>query len=266
MTTLIAWLAVDHRGPTALYLASDSRITWRTAAHRWEVGRKLFSCHQQPDIFGYAGDVLFPSLALGQAIEFFDNKIFKTVEPDDRHADFVGLIKSSFAHRHNAPTQDFRIVHGMRIGSGMESTFRIWILSYSASINIWTDYEIIVPAEISGLLVAIGSGASNFLAHSRWITEKPQGGTSRAVFWAFCDALRSGSDRLSGGSPQLVGIYRKEPPRSFGIVFNGGRYFHGLPVDGDLNFECLEWRDESFQRVNGETMNLIEGGQRHGRP
>ena len=57
MTTLISWVGIDQRRPTSLYLASDSRISWGSQHHRWDVGRKLFSCKVSADIFGYCGDV-----------------------------------------------------------------------------------------------------------------------------------------------------------------------------------------------------------------
>jgi hypothetical protein len=58
MTTLIAWVAFTDTGehpelPRAVYMASDSRITWGSSGRRWDAGRKLFSPHEQPHLFGH---------------------------------------------------------------------------------------------------------------------------------------------------------------------------------------------------------------------
>src|SRR5579864_7490961 len=66
MTTLVPWCSVDSRGSSALCMASDSRITWGSEVKRWDAGRKLFACKATADIFGYVGEVFFPSLVLGQ--------------------------------------------------------------------------------------------------------------------------------------------------------------------------------------------------------
>lgn len=66
MTAFLSWVGVDHRGPASLYLASDSRISWTDNEVRsWDRGRKVFACSRTPDVLGYVGDVLFPSLVLG---------------------------------------------------------------------------------------------------------------------------------------------------------------------------------------------------------
>jgi len=80
MTTLIAWIVYSATGerpelPRAIYVASDSRITWGSQARRWDAGRKVFNPSKAPHIFGYCGDVVFPSLVLGQVISAIDNNI-----------------------------------------------------------------------------------------------------------------------------------------------------------------------------------------------
>ena len=70
MTTLIGWVGVDQRGLSSAYLASDSRLSSNGA--KWDCGRKLFACKTTPDVFGYCGAVLFPSLVLGQITEIVD--------------------------------------------------------------------------------------------------------------------------------------------------------------------------------------------------
>jgi hypothetical protein len=267
MTTFMAWVAVDDRLPSAIYLASDSRITWGTQRIRWDSGRKLFACAKHPDLFGYVGDVVFPSLVLGQIVEAADRGLLFDVGagPNKKHVAFVQAVKNSFTARQSAPTLDFSIVH---ITGSLEAaiTFHAWELSYNASASTWTDSPPIpMPQKKSELLLPLGSGAKPLKARYNHVKSRLQGDTSRAVFWAFCDALAAGDDPLTGGAPQLVGLYSNLKAKSFGIVFQGRRYFLGMPLPGSPEDSEIEWRDEKFQRINGATLELIDGAQRHGR-
>jgi hypothetical protein len=266
MTTLIAWLGIDQRGPSSLYLASDSRITWGSGDRRWDVGRKLFACKGSADIFGYCGDVLFPSLVLGQITDATNQSLLVGVEDDaeTRHKTFLHVMRFSFDQSYNAPNQSFKILHAAREGEGMVATFRIWCMMYCVSTQSWSDEELQLPDRHSALITALGSGASCVEDFNREIERKDtQGRTSRAVFWAFCDALKSNKDPLSGGAPQLAGIYRTQGPKAFGVVYEGRRYFQGLPLDAGIFFDNVEWRDEQFQRVDGASLQLLAGAQVH---
>lgn len=72
MTSLISWIGIDQRGPASVYIASDSRITWSNGAE-WDFARKVFASRTTPQLFGYCGDVAFPSQVLGQLISLIDS-------------------------------------------------------------------------------------------------------------------------------------------------------------------------------------------------
>jgi len=268
MTSLIAWIAVDQRAPSALYMASDSRISWGSERARWDAGRKLFNCRQYPEIFGYAGDVVFPSLVLGQITDIADAGLLYRSEDnaDQRHQKFLTAVKASFDRRHNANISDFCILHGSREFSGSKSQFKLWNLSFSAAQRSWEDQTIIVPTNRSVLLTTIGTGSSSVKTHNLNWNASEQGGTSRAIFSAFCDSVRSHEDPMSGGVPQLVGMYHTRMPQVFGIVQSGRRYVHGFPVSSEVESDSIEWRDELFQRIDGRTLRVLAGAQRHARP
>jgi len=115
---------------------------------------------------------------------------------------------------------------------------------------------------MSGLLLATGSGETTLKKfYEKW-NNSEIGNTSRNVFGAFCDALKSGGDPRSGGAPQLVGLYREGTAKSFGIIFNNERYLFGLPVNSDAEWEKVEWRNELFERCNAESRTILEGAQR----
>ena len=175
ITTLIAWVAIDQRGPSSLYFASDSRITWGSPGRRWDVGRKLFACKKSPDIFGYVGEVLFPSLVLGQLIDAVDHDILFSLSDDPayKHAEFVRTVQSSFGNRHEAPNDSFEILHATRVGNGVTAMFRIWLLIYTATSKSWSDNEIQIPTACSGLIVARGTGASSRIPCHAIASRKP---------------------------------------------------------------------------------------------
>jgi hypothetical protein len=68
MTLLVSWTGVDTHGTASVYMAADSRITWSKEI-QFDYGRKVFGFANHPDILGYCGDVLFPSIVLGQITE-----------------------------------------------------------------------------------------------------------------------------------------------------------------------------------------------------
>lgn len=268
MTTLIAWISIDSRAPLAFYMASDSRISWGSPRARWDAGRKLFLCRRYPDLFGYTGDVLFPSLVLGQITETADSALLFQSEDssENRHAKFVNAIQTSFTRRHNAPDSDFRILHASREMSGADAQFKVWSLAFDAKSRLWSDTTSPVPDHRSTLVAAFGSGSNALKSHNLDWAKSSQGGTSRAIFSAFCDSVRSGGDPLSGGVPQLVGMYHTRLPQPFGIVYDGERYLHGFPLPNEVESDAVEWRDNLFQRIDGKTLTVLAGAQRHARP
>lgn len=59
MTLLASWAAIDTHGISSAYIVSDSRISWGNKKY-FDFGKKVFASKKYPEIFGYAGDVLFP--------------------------------------------------------------------------------------------------------------------------------------------------------------------------------------------------------------
>jgi hypothetical protein len=265
VTTLIAWVSYDPKFAAA-YMASDSRITWaKSAVRRWDAGRKVFPSKRFPDVLGYAGDVIFPALALSQIIEATDAGLMfeDDATPWQRHATFYRSLRESFDHRHQADDQDFSILHLGASGDKKARSVHAWAIDYDAKTRKWTDRSLDVPST-TGVIERLGSGAIAAKHHlARWNSATP---LSREIFSSFCDAIGSGDDGLSGGAPQLAGFYTSGPARKFGISFKGKAFLNGLPIvlvnpDADV-----EWRDELFQRVDIATYSLVSGGQVHARP
>jgi hypothetical protein len=265
MTSLAAWVGVDGRGTTSLYFVSDSRISWGPAGPEWSLGRKLFASKTTSDIFGYCGDVLFPSLVLGQLESLLNSSVLFTgnENPSDRHEVIVRMIQNSLQTYPAGRRANFSIIHGAREHVGLKSVFHMWKLDWSNHLG-WQQTKVDLPKE-SRVALSLGSGAGAFVEwEKRW--QRPLGRVSRAVFGAFCDALKSGADAQTGGAPQVVRLYRDGPGSAIGIIFEGERFLHGVPVVSGQALNSVEWRNIHFERCDGESMTILNDAQPQPRP
>lgn len=235
MTSLVSWVGVDSRAFSSIYIASDSRLSWKDGK-TWDFGRKLFASRKYPDILGYVGDVQFPSLVLGQVIDMVDaNLLFADDDsPQTKQDKLSSIIRRAFKDYPKEKSHPFTIVFCTRENSGMASIFHVSTLSWQAS-GKWLQQWLDVPRE-SGIIKGLGTGRTSIESwHSRWSNTK-EGRTSRSVFSAFCDSLKSGEDKNSGGAPQLVGIYQRTAGESFGIIYKRKRYLLGTVLRRPISF------------------------------
>jgi hypothetical protein len=273
VTSLAAWTGVDSRGPSSIYIATDSRISWQDPSglivQAWDSGRKTAALAASPHIFGFAGDVLYPSQtldAIGDLLAFSPEP--RTVE--EAQEGFREAVKSAWKHLPPKERRASFLVHCLRLGDGMGSQFGMQIMHQPAGSDSWTARTFSMPHE-SSRLEFIGSGTKSLeVAHAKWVqvpaspSGQPQDTrmrTSRAVFSAFCDSLQSGKDAASGGAPQLVGLYREGNGRRFGVHWNENPYIAGMDVLGKP-LEGVEWRNRYFERTN-ERGELLPRAQRH---
>ena len=269
MTSLAAKLSVDSRGPSALYILTDSRITWPPSkASHWDAGQKAFHSHGTADIFGFCGDAFFPPYALRQMLDLTNSGLLFSRQDaaQFRHDQAMTVFRSAIENRHEVEIQDFTIVHGARDGELMSSRFRIWIDRFNAKSGTWKNEELDLNTSYSHLCHIDGSGLTVIKKYEkRWEGTSAEG-TSRAAFSAFCDALISEGDSHSGGPPQLVGIRRKGVAHQFGIIWRGKRYLAGVEVPTDSRFQAVEWFNQRFERMDGEVIKRLPGAQRHPKP
>jgi hypothetical protein len=207
MTALVSWAtykAGQTSAPNSIYIVSDSRITWGTHRASWDGGRKVFTCRIEPHMFGYCGDVVFPSLAIAQIVSAIDNGVLfqAKASADEKHeAVYASLIKS-FQRRRDTPDQDFWILHALRMGEDATRSFSVRQISYDASQRKWQSVPLLIPPT-TGILAILGSGKVSVKRHiDRWLNSSV-GGRGSAIFSGFCDALFSGEDKHSGGMPQI---------------------------------------------------------------
>jgi len=261
MTCLVSWIGIDSRGHSSAYIVSESRISWG-ASKTWDVGRKVFCSRKSPDIWGYCGDVLFPTIVLGQFIEMIDEGIAQT--SGDIHQRFVDFFETQMESYPEQEARGFSIIHCHRDNTGIRSVMRAWKLSWSLG-DGWVDQEIKVPQQ-SGAITSLGSGRPFFKNWNHKFQASDVGGTSRAIFQAFCKMLQQNDDPLCGGAPQLVSLIRIGNGRQHGIVWNGEAWLAGMKIASSDCSSGFEFFDELMERVDPQTLKLKDGAQRQPLP
>lgn len=264
MTLVVAWIAVDTHGPSSIYLASDSRVSWGTYDH-FDHGRKVFGCTKSPDIFAYCGDVLFPSIVLNQIVDIADSGVL--FSPSDScevrfQAIFKKLVELFNLYPHFKPTimdDSFEVIHAARDAKG---EFFIRSMKWTRANKRWCCTQIGLGKDSDKLHVT-GTGKDEFLLQYDFQWGAANAKTSRALFHAFIDTLSNIKDPYCGGPPQLVGLYRGiGNARFYGITYSDARYLHGVKIGPQGNFTNFEWRNEFFERCDGITMSRNEKAQK----
>lgn len=272
MTTLLAWISYSDTGnashlPRVVYVASDSRITWGSADRRWEAGRKVFAPVTEPHLFGFCGDVVLPSLLLGQIVSAIDAGILfdPSASASDRHNVVLRAVERGIASAISTPTAGFTIHHLFREYTWPDTSFRAWNIVFDAKSRRCTSCEVSVPST-TNIISTFGSGAAAAKAHHNLWQDSEAVGRSRAILGSFCDAIRSSDDPLSGGPPQLAALYTKGAPVQIGMYVNGGRFLNGLEVDIMPSLKNIHWRNNLGEEVDPLTGKVAQGARRFGRP
>jgi hypothetical protein len=275
VTTVTAWVSYDQRAPSGAYVASDSLIS--TPTSDWSNARKTFHSLHHPEVFAYVGDVLFPSLLLGQHVAHLDSGVDPLLEvsADKRRA---ALIEAVTRATETYPSEwmaggTTTIVHIARQGTGLGVVF---VTTLIRIIGRQVSHQVIDSLDSAGVLeftadgvhdvnrpILEGSGANAVETELGTWQPADRQYLSRRVFEAHCRAIESGKARASGGAPQLVGLYRKGPGRAFGFAAPGHRAsLFGSPIRDDDTLESLEFRNRLFECVDREG-RLLPGAKSH---
>jgi hypothetical protein len=148
-----------------------------------------------------------------------------------------------------------------RVGESLSAEFRLRI--HSGQAGSWTVSTPEVGDE-SMMVAAGGSGKLHVEASIRfWRYRTDVGGTSRAVFAAFCQSVASGKDAKSGGPIQIVGLRRIGPGHTIAFHDSGETYVSGL-ANTQLSREGIECYNALFERCDPVTGQRL--GQRQPPP
>lgn len=264
MTLIISWIGVDVKEPensiASLYIGTDSRYSWNDS-DIYDYGIKVFGSQEFPEIFGFCGDVTFPTLIFGQLIPQIDSGLLlnRTDTCEIKNQKIFDYIKSSVS---KYPVKylagNSTILHGTRFNK----EFKLYKIEFNSNRNI-TNSEIELPLK-STMVFSGGSGAKEFDDNwTKWKDPKHNNfETSRGVYHCFDQTLDNIKDKRTGGSTQIVGLFRVRNVQIFGTIKRGKKYIFGKEITGDTNEENIEWRNENFERINSESLKLIEGAQR----
>lgn len=260
MTLLLSWVGKDSRKISSVYIASDSRFSWGTT-DKYDFGRKVFAMQNSPDIVGYCGDVLYPSLVISQIMDMDREGILFP-----QHATFVErseiLYKEISKQIAVYPTKvamnnSLEIIH---ISRHKEVDFKCFVYKWTNKKG-WENSEMPLPDRSDKILV-LGSGKDEFYGRYLQYLNGNNGKTSRSLFQCLCHTLLKTKDLQCGGAPQLVGLYNRFNGKNFGIVYNGNRFFLGKELEQGELVNNIEWRNELFERYDGSSLKLINGAQR----
>jgi len=214
------------------------------------------------------GDVLFPSIVLGQVLTLADvTLLFSSASTGLQVFEAVAsIVKQSFDSVPEDQRRAFTIVIGAREGELMQSSFHVFTLSWDATVG-WTNAVVQFPTR-SAPLTILGSGGAAVSQWRGYWDSSSQGGTSRAIFSSFCDALRAKSDPRTGGAPQLVGMYRRHAAKTIGVIYQSDPYVHGVAIVPALSMatDNIEWRNELFERCDVKGHRLEDAQVHHAPP
>lgn len=268
MTLLLSWIGIDSRSPSSIYLASDSRINWQGKVN-FDYARKVFGCKEFPEIFGYCGDVLFPSIVLSQIVELIDKGFLIQKDwsyEEKSHAIFTKIIQSFNEYPSEILTSPIQILHCSRDN---ERNFYCNKIEWELATKKWRG-EIKKISKYSDKLFVLGSGGKEFLNRYDLYQSSEENflnwRTSRTVFHCFCDTLSNIKDVNCGGPPQLTGLYRINNSQIYGIIQNSKRYFQGIDISNLTNFDNIEWRNENFEICDGNTLQRKVSAQKQPNP
>jgi hypothetical protein len=240
----------------------------------WDSGRKTFASHTSAEVFGYAGDALFPTQTVGQLTELIDRRAVSlaSASPEGKLEWIAKSLETSCKTYPPVASRDFSLLYCGRQGEGMGCLFYAFALEFKKGV-LTAQTPIAIPASSGPLTYfdgkerfAFGSGRDGFKkCWKEWLASEV-GGTSRSVFSAFTDHVKSGADPYTGGPPQLVGIYRMHPAKAFGIVWDQRRFLGGMEVFDVNDEKRLSWHNDVFEICDPLSMQRGEGAPPQPRP
>ncbi|PIQ49790.1 MAG: hypothetical protein COW03_03095 [Cytophagales bacterium CG12_big_fil_rev_8_21_14_0_65_40_12] len=260
MTLIISWIGTDSRKISSFYIASDSRFTWANPL-KYDYGRKVFAFTNSPNILGYCGDVVYPTLILNQILDMDrDGILFPKDSTNIERSRIIykELTKKFDTYPSKGVMDDsLEIIHVSRQG---ETDFLCNVYKWTKSKG-WE----IIPKEILGSsdkVIILGTGESEFYNRYLDYYRGLNGKTSRALFQCLTHSLLKMKDLKCGGSPQLVGLYNRFNGKNFGVIYENKRYYLGKEIEPDEIVNNIEWRNELFERCDGLTTKILDGAQR----
>lgn len=266
MTLLVSWAAVDTHGVASVYLMADSRLSWDTLGN-FDYSRKIFSFYNSPDIIGYCGDALFPSIVLSQVVDMGNRNILfpGNIDCKDKFNIILQSIKNQFDLYPKRKEIFGKSIQFLYLTRDLNSTkFYCYFFTWSKE-NEWTTEIIAMPTYHSELLKVLGSGGREFIQnYNTRYKFGENSNTSRNIYHCFFDTIQLVKDKYCGGTPQLSRIIRKpgSPANAIGVITNDKRYFLGAELNNNLiDYNNISWVNDLFEISDGNTMKKLPAAQ-----
>jgi hypothetical protein len=260
MTLLLSWIGKDSRKISSFYIASDSRFSWNSTT-KFDYGQKVFAFQNSPDIIGYCGDVIYPTISINQILDMDKNGILFTLGMNrfERSDVIFKELQNKFKEYPYEKVMDdsLEIIH---VSRDNETDFLCNTFTWTLKLG-WQKKVQDIPA-VSEKVIILGSGSKEFFDRYLEYYKGFGGKTSRAIFQCLCHTLLKMKDLKCGGAPQLVGLYNKFNGKDFGVVYEKKRYFLGRELNKSELINKIEWRNELFERYDGNSLTILYGAQR----
>tara|TARA_B110001469_G_scaffold33518_1_gene33971 strand:- start:5373 stop:6014 length:642 start_codon:yes stop_codon:yes gene_type:complete len=201
------------------------------------------------------------------ALGYFD---FDSIRSRSNHtfSDLDGLIDLNGLSINSFPDTKADRVMSERLGeaiglSVINSIHGLTEADWAQGIG-WKDERLASPTT-SDLIQVEGSGTKTFKGWNMRLKKSEIGGTSRAIFQAFTQSIRSEADAFTFGPPQLVALRRVGNGLSHLISWDDRVWLNGIEVTGE-NSLCLECFNEDFERCDPKTGVRLVDAQRQPLP
>lgn len=260
MTLIVGWIACDSKTngqkPSAMYFGSDSRFTWDNK-HGYNLGRKIYSAQKYPEIFSFCGDATFASFILSPLTALIDNSSFlENMQLEDKSQKIQRYFQKC-VDGYNTPIS---IIDSTIIIYGTKYKQKFAAYRYSFRNNICQCEQLPIN-NYSSFITVEGSGKQE-LDRQFSCVDMRKDLYSREICHYFARTIELSADYTVGGIPQIVGLYRGlDVPITFGFVKDGKAYLYGNEVDTKNCLVDVEWRNMDFERIDSNTLQLMEGAQ-----
>jgi hypothetical protein len=126
-------------------------------------------------------------------------------------------------------------------------------------LNVAVRFADVDPKE-SSVVKVLGSGAKSFGEVASETKRRNSGvQVARIHFASFCRTIECNAVPTVGGPPQLAALRTKGVGHIIPVKFHDFLWHQGLQIDSASYVgECF---DETFQRINPQTLDLVDGAQ-----
>lgn len=249
MSLVIAWIGFDKK-PNSLYFAADSRISWPDKS-KWDNAQKVFALPITNEIFGYCGDVLFPTQILSQITQLAQTgALFTPTEhPESRVKIYLKLLGKALE---SYPQDKFAELFHVLYAVAYKGQFFCYKISSQARSTQFILTPLPIPQVCSAVIgKPLGSSSAIKLLKS-FFTRGKSAWTGKElksyeIFQAFHKTLTDSGDAAIGGAPQAVSLYNNGEAKLYGMLYKEDKWILGIDGKFLMVPENVSWRNQHFE-------------------